>query len=90
MSKAKAATNFIHSYKGYMLMIGGALMVLGFVLSYLAPRPGAQIKTGWLSGEFPTMSIAGFAVMVVPYLAIYTIQTIASKFGKKTEPPPAP
>lgn len=86
MGKSKSV-NFIHSYKGYMLAIGGLLTVLGFVLSYIAPRQGAQIKTEYLTGEFPTMSIAGFAVMVVPYLAIYTIQTIASKFGKKTPPP---
>jgi hypothetical protein len=87
MSKAKATANFIHSYKGYMLILGGVLMIAGYVLSYIAPRPETQIKTDWVSGAFPSMSIAGFAVMVVPYLAVYLIQTIASKFGKKTEPP---
>lgn len=86
MSKNKAV-NFIHSYKGYMLIVGGVLMVVGFILNYFSPKQSAKINTEWLSGEFPTMSVAGFAVMVVPYLAVYLIQTIASKIGKKTEPP---
>ena len=83
----KKATNFIHSYKGYMLILGGVLMIIGYILQYISPRAEAHIKTDWLSGAFPSMSIAGFAVMVVPYLAVYIIQTIASKFGKKVEPP---
>lgn len=88
MSRSKKATDFIHSYKGYMLILGAILMIAGYLLSYIIPRPETQVKTEWVSGAFPSMSIAGFAVMVVPYLAVYLIQTIASKFGKNTTPPP--
>ena len=89
MSRAKAATNFIHSYKGYMLIGGFILIFGGYALGYLAPRPDddAQINTDSFKGMFPTMSIIGAGVLLIPYIAVYLIQTIASKFGKKTEPP---
>jgi len=85
MSRTKAM-NFIHSYKGYMLIGGFILIVVGFVLDYIYPKPGAAINTDWLKGSVPTMSFVGLGLILIPYIALYTIQTIASKFGKT--PPP--
>jgi hypothetical protein len=88
MSKAKKATDFIHSYKGYMLIGGFALIIIGFALDYLAPKAGTKVTTEWVSGTIPTMAFIGFGLILIPYIAVYLIQTIASKIGKN--PPPAP
>lgn len=89
MSKATKATNFIHSYKGYMLIGGFLLIIGGYALDYLAPRPDddAHVNMAGVKGMFPTMSIIGVGIIVLPYLGIYLIQTVASKIGKPTPPP---
>jgi hypothetical protein len=87
MSKATKATNFIHSYKGYMLIGGFVLIFSGYILDYFAPRPNAKVDTDFIKGMFPTMSIIGAGVLLIPYIAVYLIQTIASKIGKNTPPP---
>ncbi len=89
MSKAIKATNFIHSYKGYMLIGGFLLIIGGYVLGYLVPRPDddASVDVGGVKGMFPTMSVIGVGIIVLPYLGIYLIQTIASKIGKNGAPP---
>jgi len=87
MARVNKAVNFLHSSKGYMLATGIFLVVLGYILQYFVPTETVKIDKGWISGAFPNMSVMGFGIMIVPYLGIYIIQTIASKIGKN--PPPA-
>lgn len=81
---------FIKSYRMGVAIFGGVLVTAGFILDYLVPKQGSQITTDWYKGSVPTMSIVGFALILLPYLGPFIINAIANRFSKKPVEPPPP